>query len=106
MLDTRGLFALWYTHAMKLWKWEVRLGPNDQSGLGAYLGDLSTYLNDGSTPANVNQTAAVEFALGMISRAFMLADAIPGNTRAHAPGQEHDGPPASRPGQRRVRDWP
>ena len=51
---------------MRLWptKYEIRLGPNDQSGLGAYLGDLSTYLNDGSPAANVNQTAAVEFCPG------------------------------------------
>ena len=28
-------------------------------------------------PANVNQTAAVEFCLGMISRAFMLAEPYP-----------------------------
>ena len=64
---------------MRLWptKYEVRLGPNDQSGLGAYLGDLSTYLNDGSAAPNVNQTAAVQFALNMIGLAFQNAEPYP-----------------------------
>ena len=64
---------------MRLWptKYEIRLGPNDQSGLGAYLGDLSTYLNDGSAAPNVNQTAAVQFALNMIGLAFQNAEPYP-----------------------------
>ena len=64
---------------MRIWptKWEIRTGPNDPSGLGAYLGDLSTYLNDGSAAPNVNQTAAVEFALGNVGRAFYMADITP-----------------------------
>ena len=45
------------------------------SGLNSYLSDVGNYLStDG---ANVSKTAAVEFCLGLVGRAFMLAEVQP-----------------------------
>ena len=42
------------------------------SGLNSYITDVGNYLSTGGQ-ASVGQTAAVEFALGLVGRAFMLA---------------------------------
>ena len=47
----------------------------DVSGIDTLLTNLDTYYATGEQ-ANVNRTAAVEFALGMVARAFMLAEPV------------------------------
>ena len=55
-----------------LWGAEERQVQN-VSGLDAYLTGLDSYYATGGQ-ASVHQTAAVEFPLGLISRAFMMAE--------------------------------
>ena len=55
--------------------WESRQLPGD-SGLNAYLNDLSNYVS-ASNDANPHATAAVEFALNEIGRAFWAAEVTP-----------------------------
>ena len=59
--------------------WLTRLFQQDRMAVGSgdsyinsALAALDTYYATGG--ANVYQTAAVEFALGMVARAFMLAE--------------------------------
>ena len=59
----------------KLFGWEMRQLPGD-SGTNTYLNDLDTYYGEGQT-ANPYQTAAVEFALNELGRAFMAAEMSP-----------------------------
>ena len=64
--------------------WLQRLNPFSEnrqltggdSAINSYLGGLDSYLG-APNPAAISQTAAVEFGLGMISRAFMLAEIMP-----------------------------
>ena len=66
----------------RLWS-RTGLGPSEgrmavgtgDSYINSLLGALDTYYATGQ--ANVHQTAAVEFALGMVGRAFMLAETTP-----------------------------
>ena len=58
-----------------LWGAEERQTQN-VSGTDALLTALDTYYAAGGQ-GNVNQTAAVEFALGLIARAFMMGEVIP-----------------------------
>ena len=60
------------------WAWDKLWGAEERqvqnvSGLDAYLTGLDTYYATGGQ-ASVHQTAAVEFPLGLISRAFMMAE--------------------------------
>ena len=60
----------------KRWWWpfsedRMAVGEGD-SGVNTYLNDVGSYLSTDS-PAEITQTAAVEFALGMVARSFMLA---------------------------------
>ena len=71
---------LCYNPAMRLWPFgssEKRAVGTGDSGVNSYLTDVANYLDAGGTPADVNGTAAVEFALGMIARAFMAAVPVP-----------------------------
>ena len=52
----------------------MAVGPGTDSGTGAYLKDTAEYFAGTSTGANVYQTAAVEFAVGIIGRAAMAAE--------------------------------
>ena len=52
----------------------MAVGPGTDSGTGAYLTDTANYFSGTSTGANVYQTAAVEFAVGIIGRAAMAAE--------------------------------
>ena len=63
---------------MRLWptKFEIRLLSGGDSSVNSYLTALDTYYATGDQ-ADVHQTAAVEFALGQIGRAFMLAQPMP-----------------------------
>ena len=63
---------------MRLWpfKYEIRAVGTGQSNVNSIL----SFLGDayaGSGPASVSQTAAVETALGIVGRAFMLAEPRP-----------------------------
>ena len=64
---------------MKRWWWpfgpESRQLPGE-SGIGAYVNDLANYYSS-TGQADVHQTAAVELVLGMIARAFLLANVVP-----------------------------
>lgn len=55
---------------------ENRQLSGGDSGINSYLGGLDSYLG-ALNPAAISQTAAVEFGLGMISRAFMLSEIMP-----------------------------
>ena len=63
---------------MRLWpfKLEIRQLSGGPSGVNSYITDLDTYYATGGQ-ADVHQTAAVEFALGQIGRAFARAEPVP-----------------------------
>ena len=50
------------------------MGPGEDSGTNLYLRDTANYFAGTSTGANVYETAAVEFAVGIIGRAAMAAE--------------------------------
>ena len=50
------------------------MGPGTDSGTGLYLQDTANYFAGTSAGANVYETAAVEFAVGIIGRAAMAAE--------------------------------
>ena len=50
------------------------MGPGTDSGTGLYLQDTANYFAGTSVGANVYETAAVEFAVGIIGRAAMAAE--------------------------------
>ena len=56
---------------------EQRQVGSGDSGLNSYITDVGNYLSDGGGSANAAQTAAVEFALGTIGKAFMSATVKP-----------------------------
>ena len=56
--------------------WGEERQTQNVSGTDALLTALDTYYATGGQ-GNVNQTAAVEFALGLIARAFMMAETTP-----------------------------
>ena len=70
----RGLNGLTLANKL-LWGAEERQTQN-VSGTDALLTALDTYYATGGQ-ANVNQTAAVEFALSLPARAFMMAETTP-----------------------------
>ena len=53
---------------------EKRQVGSGDSGLNSYLSDVGNYLAGGGA---IHQTAAVEFCLGLVGRAFMLAEVQP-----------------------------
>ena len=63
---------------VKFWPFggEKRAVGTGESGINSYITDVTNYLNS-ANPADVGGTAAVEFALGMVARAFMAAEARP-----------------------------
>ena len=52
----------------------MAVGPGTNSGTGAWLQDTANYLSGSSSAPHPSQTAAVEFAVGIIGRAFMAAN--------------------------------
>ena len=52
----------------------MAVGPGTDSGTGLYLQDTANYFAGTSAGANVYETAAVEFAVGIIGRAAMAAE--------------------------------
>ena len=52
----------------------MAVGPGDDSGTNLYLRDTANYFAGTSVGANVYETAAVEFAVGIIGRAAMAAE--------------------------------
>ena len=64
---------------MRLWpfKYEVRQLPGGDSSVNTALGVIDAELLTGGIKADVNKTAAVEFALSMVARAFMFAEPVP-----------------------------
>ena len=52
----------------------MAVGPGTDSGTGLYLRDTADYFAGTSVGANVYETAAVEFAVGIIGRAAMAAE--------------------------------
>ena len=52
----------------------MAVGPGTDSGTGLYLQDTANYFAGTSVGANVYETAAVEFAVGMVGRAAMAAE--------------------------------
>ena len=66
----------WLTRLWKGTQSEGRMAVGTvDSSINSYLGALDEHLATGQ--ASVHQTAAVEFALGMVGRAFMLAETSP-----------------------------
>ena len=63
---------------MKLFGWEIISSEERAAlqGADAYGSNLSTLLATGGD-ADVNQTAAVEYALGLVARSFMAAEVSP-----------------------------
>ena len=63
----------------RLWPWgndqRMAVGVGD-SAVNTYFEDVTNYLETGNA-ANINAVAAVEFALSLIGRAFMLAQTVP-----------------------------
>ena len=64
---------------MRLWpfKYEVRQLAGGDSSVNTALGVIDAELLTGGIKADVNKTAAVEFALSMVARAFMFAEPVP-----------------------------
>ena len=64
---------------MRLWpfKYEVRQLTGGDSSINTALGVIDAETLTGGIKADVNKTAAVEFALGMVARAFMFAEPVP-----------------------------
>ena len=52
----------------------MAVGPGEDSGTNLYLRDTANYFAGTSVGANVYETAAVEFAVGIIGRAAMAAE--------------------------------
>lgn len=65
--------------------WPIRFGEDRQlvspdgesSALNSYLAGLDSFFTDGGPVPDPAQTAAVEFAVGMVARAFMVARVVP-----------------------------
>ena len=68
------LTGLWSRLGLGPSEGRMAVGTGD-SYANSVLGNLDTYYATGQ--ANVHQTAAVEFGLGMVGRAFMLAETSP-----------------------------